>query len=56
LASLQAISIFHFLLKELESWPGLRNSEAASLTYYVVCECGRMYVGTIVLCRMQDNS
>ena len=25
LASLQAISIFHFLLKELESWPGLRK-------------------------------
>ena len=34
LASLQAISIFHFLLKELESWPGLRNSEAASLTFF----------------------
>jgi hypothetical protein len=33
LASLQASSIFHLLLKELELWPGLRSSEAASLTF-----------------------
>jgi hypothetical protein len=34
LASLQAASIFHFLLKELELWPGLHSSEAASLTFF----------------------
>jgi hypothetical protein len=33
LASLQASSISHFRLKELELWPGLRSSEAASLTF-----------------------